>query len=174
MVVLYIDGQRSARYVDTFFSFGGIKTPEKIIIITLPDKVIEVDLIAKTATATGNMNTYLAQKYEKLTATEKAMVEKNAEKLGVSMAQALTEVPTQVFQGTFKGKPVEIVTVAGVTSHIWAEVGFALKAKGAMMGVKVDEEVVFLETGAALTPGVFEVPAGIAVTFDKEGDHLQR
>jgi hypothetical protein len=172
--VLYIDGQRSARHVDTDFNFGGAKNPKKSITITTPDKVIEVDLIAKTAKATGNMTTYLAQEYEKLSAAEKAMVEKNAEKLGASMAQALAGAPPQISQGTFKGKPVEIVTVAGVTSHTWKEAGVTLKTQGALMGIKVDEEAVSIETGVAIRPGAFDVPAGIAVSFDKEEDQMQR
>jgi hypothetical protein len=173
--VIYIDGQRTARHVDTAFSFGGgAKDPKKSITITLPDKVIEVDLIAKTAKATGNMTTYLAQEYEKLSAAERTMVEKNAEKLGASISQALAGAPPQTSQGTFKGKPVDIVTVAGITSYTWKEAGVTLKTQGALMGVKVDEEAVYIETGATLKPGVFEVPAGITVVFEKEEDQMQR
>jgi hypothetical protein len=172
--VLYLDGQRSARHVETTFTFGGTRNAKKSVTITLPDKVIEVDLIARTAKATGNMNSYLAQEYEKLSPAEKTMVEKNAEKLGASLAQALAGAPPQTSQGTFKGKPVDIVTVAGVTSYTWKDAGIPLKTQGALMGIKVDEEAVSIETGAALKPGVFEVPAGIAVTFDKEEDQMQR
>lgn len=172
--VLYIDGQRSARHVDTSFNFGGMKETKKGITITLPDKVIEVDLIAKTAKATGNMTTYLAQEYEKLSAAERTMVEKNAEKMGASISQALAGAPPQTSQGTFKGKPVDIVTVAGITSYTWKEAGVTLKTQGGLMGVKVDEEAVSIETGVTPKPGVFEVPAGIAVVFEKEEDQMQR
>ncbi len=172
--VLYVDGQRSARVVDTALTMMGGKHPKKSITITLPDKVIEVDLITRTAKATGNMNTYLAQEYEKLSAAEKAAVQKNAEKLGSSMGHAFAGAPPQITQGAFKGNTVDIATVAGFTSYTWKGAGIVLKTQGSMMGMKIDEEAVSIETGVPVKSQVFEVPAGIAVSFDQEDDQIQR
>ena len=172
--VLYVDGQRSARVVDTTLTIMGGSHPKKSITITTPEKVIEVDLVARQAKATGNMSTYLAEEFEKLSPTEKAAVQKNAEKWGASMAQAFAGAPPQVSTGTFKGKPVDIATVAGFTSQTWKGTGIVLRHQGSMMGINMDEEAVSIETGGAVKAGVFDVPAGIPVSFDKEQDQMQR
>jgi hypothetical protein len=172
---LYIDGDKSARHTDSNLSMMGMNQPKKAIHITTPEQVIEVDLIQKKATATGNLMTYLAQRYEKLSPAEQANVRKNAEKMGNAMlASFMGGGKPQIKEGAFKGKPVQIATVMGMTSYTWKDTPITLKTEGAMMGVKVDEEAMDIKTDVPVPASALAAPAGIPVVFDKEADQMQR
>ncbi len=171
---LYIDGQRQAKEEDSTLAMMGMNQKKKSVHITLPDKVIEVDLLERTAKATSNPKTLMAQEYEKLSAAEKANVKKNAPKMGDMMAQQFMGKKPQMSEGSFLGKPVQIATMGTLVSQTWKDVGIVLKTKGAMMGMNIDEEATSIETDVAIKSSVFEVPAGITVQFDQEGDKMVR
>ncbi|MFZ5585060.1 MAG: hypothetical protein ACOZHQ_03930 [Thermodesulfobacteriota bacterium] len=173
---LYIDGDKSARHTDSNMTMMGMNHPKQSIQITTPEQVIEVDLIQKKASATGNLMTYLAQRYEKLSPAEQANVRKNAEKMGNAMMASFMGGggKPQIKEGVFKGKPVQIATVMGMTSYTWKDTPVTLKTEGAMMGVKVDEEAVDIKTDVSVPASALAPPAGIPVVFDKEADQMQR
>ena len=174
--VLYIQGDKMARHTDTKLSMMGVNQPKKSIQITTPDKVVDVDLIEKKATATGNMLTYMAQEYDKLSKAEQANVRKNAEKMGAAMAAQMMGKggKPEIKDGSYKGKPVQIATVMGVTSYTWKDTPITLKTEGSMMGVKMDEEAIDIATGGPVPGDAFTVPGGIPVVFDKQADQMQR
>jgi hypothetical protein len=120
------------------------------------------------------MQTYLAQEYDKLTPAEKAVVRRNAEKLGTTMMNQFAGGVPKIEQGVFLGKPVDIVTVMGVTTQTWKDAGIPLKSEGSMMGMKVSNVATSLKTDVGLPAGVFEAPAGIEVVFDQQADQVAR
>lgn len=174
--VLYLQGDKMAKHSDTTLSMMGMNQSKKSIQITTPDKVVDVDLIAKKATATGNMQTYMAQEYEKLNKAEQANVRKNAEKMGTAMAaQFMGKGGKPVIkEGTYKGKPVQIASVMGITTYTWKDTPVTLKVEGSMMGVKMDEEAVDIAVNGPVPGDAFAVPGGIPVVFDKQADQMQR
>ena len=171
---LYIQGETSARHEESSMTMMGMKQARKGITITTPDKVVEVDLVAKKATATGNMATYMAQQYEKLGPAEQATVRQNAEKMGTALAGQFMGGKPQVKQGTFKGKPAQIVTMGGMTTYNWKDTPITLKTEGSVMGMRMDQEAVSIETDVAVPASALQVPAGIQVVFDQEADRMQR
>ncbi|MCA1905204.1 MAG: hypothetical protein LDL11_01280 [Desulfarculus sp.] len=174
--VLYLQGDKMARHRDTRLSMMGVNQPKKSIEITTPEKVIEVDLIGKKATAFGNMQTYLAQEYDKLSRAEQATVRKNAEKMGAAMAAQFMGKggKPEIKEGTYKGKPAQIATVMGVTTYTWKDTPVTLKVEGSVMGMKMDEEAVDIAVNGPVPGDAFTVPGGIPVVFDKEADQMQR
>lgn len=174
--VLYLQGDKMAKHSDTKLSMMGMNQAKKSIQITTPDKVIDVDLMEKKATATGNMQTYMAQEYEKLSKAEQANVRKNAEKMGTAMAAQLMGKGSQpvIKEGTYKGKPAQIVSMMGVTTYTWKDTPVTLKVEGSVMGMKMDEEAVDIALNGPVPGDAFAVPGGIPVVFDKEADQMQR
>ncbi|MFH1059831.1 MAG: hypothetical protein V1797_14285 [Pseudomonadota bacterium] len=173
---LYVDGEKSAKHTESSLAIMGMNQAKKSIHITTPEQVIEVDLIQKKATATGNMTTYLAQRYEKLSAAEQANVRQNAEKMGASLMTSFMGGggKPQIQEGSFKGKPVQIVTVMGMTSYTWKDTPITLKTSGSMMGMQMDQEAVDIQTNVAVPANAMAVPGGIPVVFDKQADQMQR
>lgn len=173
---LYLDGDKSARHTDSQMAMMGTSQVRKNIHITTPDQMIEVDLVQKKATATGNMSTYLAQRYDKLSAAEQANVRKNAEKMGTAMMSAFMGQggKPEIKEGTFKGKPVQIATVMGMTSYTWKDTPITLKTEGSLMGMRMDEEAMDIQTNVSVPASALAVPAGIPVVFDQEADRMQR
>jgi|GEM_PF-471406 len=174
--VLYLQGDKMAKHSDTTLSMMGMNQAKKSIQITTPDKVVDVDLVEKKATATGNMQTYMAQEYDKLSRAEQANVRKNAEKMGVAMAAQFMGKGGQpvIKEGTYKGKPVQIASVMGITTYTWKDTPVTLKVEGSMMGVKMDEEAVDIAVNGPVPGDAFAVPGGIPVVFDKQADQMQR
>lgn len=173
---LYIDGDKSARHTDSTMSIMGMNQVKQSIHITTAEQVVDVDLVEKKATATGNMTTYLAQRYEKLSSAEQAIVRKNAEKMGSALMTSFMGQggKPQIQEGTFKGKPVQIVTIMGMTAYTWKDTPVTLKTSGSMMGMRMDEEATDIQTNVAVPASALAVPGGIPVVFDKEADQMQR
>lgn len=175
---LYIQGQKQARRQISetkVFGFSGGKA--ETLTITTPEMVTTVDFEKKEATQTGNMQTYLAQEYEKLSPAEKKTVQKNAQNMGQNMLQALAGgggAQPQRSEGTFMGKPVEIVTVMGMTSHVWKGSNIPLKTQGSIMGMEINSVATDIKVDSGVPADAFQVPAGFATRFDHEADQQQR
>jgi hypothetical protein len=172
---LYVEKLKQAKVSESSVSMmGRTGEVEKKAHITTPEQVIDVNISKKTARAHGNMQTYLAQEYEKLSPAEKVTVRKNAEKLGATMMTQFAGGVPKAEQGVFLGKPVDIVTFKGITTQTWKDAGIPLKSEGSMMGMKISNVATSLKTDVPLPAGVFEAPAGIEVVFDQQADQMMR
>jgi hypothetical protein len=171
----YYKGTTFADHRQTSTTLWGMdQGQQNTITITKPKQVIRVDLTKRKATATGNPMAYMAQEYEKLTPAEKARVKKNAEKMGQSMMNFLKGGQAETREGTLMGKPVNIVTVMGLTAYVWKDKGVLLKQEGSLMGMKLDTVATKLEVGAPVPEDKLKVPQGIKVVFDEKADQKQR
>jgi riboflavin synthase len=171
----YYQGTTTADHRQTSTKLWGVdQGTQDTITITEPKKVIVVDLAKRTAKATGNPMDYMAQEYEKLTPAEKARVKKNAEKMGQSMLNLVKGGKAEIKEGTFMGKPVQIVTAMGLKGYVWKDKGVILKQEGSLLGMKLDTVATKVDVGASVPADKFKVPAGIKVVFDKEADQKQR
>lgn len=172
---LYVEGLKQAKVSESSVSWKGLGGQvEKKVIITTPERIIEVNISKKTGRAHGNIQTYMAQEYEKLSAAEKALVRKNTEKLGASITTQFAGGLPKAEQGTFLGKQVEIVTLQGLTTQIWKGANIPLKSEGGMMGMKVSKVATSVKTDVPLPAKVFEVMVGIEVVFDQQADQMMR
>ena len=172
---LYLKGDLRAKHTDAVTKVFGMTNKEKKIDITKTRTVIHVDLIKKEATETGNPMYYMAQEYDKLNPAEQKTVRKNAEHMGASIASGLTGGgKPEVKKGTYKGKPVDIVTVMGFTSYSWTKAAIPLKVTGSIMGVSINEEATNIKTNVSMPGNAFKVPGGIKVRFDKQADQKMR
>ena len=170
----YWERKRNARHADTKTGFMGIGARNRTITITTPKRVIQVDLVDRKATATGNWMTYMAEEYEKLSASEKKRVKKNAGSFGNSFFQGAPGGKPEISEGTFMGKKVQITKMMGFTSYTWKGTPILLKHEGTIMGMKTSTLATSVKTGVSIKSSVFEVPAGIEVVFDQQADQQMR
>lgn len=172
---IYFKGTTIADHRQTSTTLWGMdQGQQNTITISKPKEVIRVDLNKRKATATGNQMDYMAQEYEKLSPAEKARVKKNAEKMGQSMLSLFKGGQAEMREGTLMGKPVNIVTMMGLTAYTWKDKGVLLKQEGSLMGMKLDTVATKVDVGASVPTEKLKVPQGIEVVFDKEADQKQR
>lgn len=150
-----------------------IPMTEDTVEITTPDWIIKVDNKKKTGNKITNPQKFMLEEYEKLSAGEKATVRKNLEEMGVNMTR---QMGGQIQKGASKilGYTCDVVTGMGITVHSIPGTPIALKSKGSMMGVKIDSVATKLEKNVAVPDDVFEAPAGVTITHDKEADEMNR
>lgn len=182
---VYYKGKKSAEYKKVKLKLMGLLSTRKteILIITAPDSIVRVDLKKRTATATGNQITYMAEEFEKLNKADQETAARNHKNLGKMLAfRALTGMP-QLSTGTFLGKPVDIVSFkgdTGNTTQVWTGTSIVLKSSGIIMGfkagkkslfsVKHRQEAISIEENAKFSSDKLEVPEGIEVIFDEKAD----
>lgn len=172
--VLYVKGMERAQHTNSKTSILGMTSEQKTITITKPKEIINIDLAEMRGTSSGNIQHYMAQEYDKLSSKEQAIVRKNAEGLGQNLAAMLPGSDMKKRKGTFMGKPVEIITVMGLTSYIWQEAGILLKTTGSIGPMKMNVVASSLKTNVSLPGSAFAVPAGIKVVWDDRADQQQR
>lgn len=172
---MYYQGTSTADYRQTSTTLWGMdQGQQNTITITKPKEIIVVDMTKRTAKSTGNQMDYLAQEYEKLTPAEKATVKKNAEKMGQSIHNFVKGGNAEIKEGTYMGKPVNIVSMMGLTAYVWKDKGVLLKQEGSLLGMKLDTVATKVEVGAPVPADKLKVPSGIKVVFDEEADQKQR
>ena len=171
---LYVKGQTSARYTEAVSKVFGMTQKIRTIDITTPDKMIHVDLEEGKARSTGNMMTYMAQEYEKLSPAEKENVRKNSESVGTQMGQQFMGGKPETSEGTFMGKPVTITKAGSMTSQVWKGTPIVLKMQGSIMGMRTDQVATSIKEGADVPADKLQPPAGIQVMHDPEGDAMMR
>jgi len=172
---VYYQGTIMAEHKQTSTTLWGMdQGQQNTITITKPNEVIRVDLNKRTASATGNQLAYMAEEYEKLSPAEKITVKKNAEKMGQSMLNFFKGGQAQMREGTLMGKPVNIISMLGLTTYAWKDNGVLLKQEGSLMGMKLDTVATKIEVGAPVSAEQLQVPGGIKVVFDQKADQKQR
>lgn len=171
---LYIDGLKRANHTDATTSMFGMSVAQKTIMISSPEKIINIDLEKRTGTETGNMLTYLAQEYEKLSSAEKAIVRKNAEKTGRNVMGMMPGGSVKMSKGSLMGKPVDIVQAMGLTTYSWSGSDVMLKTEGSIGPMNVNTVATSVDTNVSLPGEAFAIPEGVNVVFDEQSDQAQR
>lgn len=169
----YFKGDTKAEYKDLATKVLGFTSEDKQLVITSPQRITTVDLKKGKATYTGNYLTYLAQEYDKLNPAEKKRVKKNSKAMGQNFMAMMGGKP-QIRQGTYQGKPVDIMTAAGLTSYTWRGKQVVLKQSGSIMGMKINMVATDIAVGAPVPSSRLQPPAGVKPVFDQEQDQRQR
>ncbi|MCB2225731.1 MAG: hypothetical protein KQH53_03555 [Desulfarculaceae bacterium] len=169
----YFKGDTRAEYKHLTTKVLGFGSEDNQIIITSPKRMTTIDLKKNEAFYTGNYMTYMAEEYDKLSPAEKKQVKKNAEAMGKNFMAMMGGKP-QVSQGKFMGKPVDIVSAAGMTSYTWRGKNVVLKQKGSIMGVEMNMTATQISVGVPVPSSKLKPPAGITPQFNAEADQKQR
>lgn len=172
--VTYYQGRAMATHTKSVTKVLGMSSDSNTIVIADPKRVVTVDLKERTARATGNMTTYLAEEYAKLSPAEKATVKRNAESMGHNFAQAIMGGKPRTSTGAYLGRPVTITKIGDSTIYSWKGYQVPLKSSVRMMGITAETTATSVKTGVAIPAEAMRVPAGFKVVFDKEADRQQR
>lgn len=169
-------GRKQARVTKSSGKVMFMKSSTNTIEIMTPDTIISVDMDKKSGTRATNPQKYMIEEYEKLTPKEKATVQENAKKMGVKGANMMKSMGGEVKlkAGEHLGYTCDIISFMGTTVYQMSGTGIPLKTQGSMMGVKMNTVATAIDKGADPPENVFEVPAGVNVTFSKEQDDMNR
>jgi len=170
---VYFRGPVRAEHKRVSTKIMGISSETHQITITEPKRITTVDLKAHKASYTGNYLSYLAREYDKLSPAEQKRVMKNAEAMGRNFAGMMGGKP-QIKKGTYLNRPVDIVTVMGLTTYTWRGKHVTLKQQGSIMGMSMNMRAVDIKTGVPVPADKLRVPPGIKAVFDQQADQRQR
>ena len=140
--------------------------------ITNPDWVYTIDLKEKTGTKVTNPVKFMIEEYNRLSAREKDMVNKNVQEMGTSLMQGM-QGSVQQNAEKILGYNCDLASVAGTTAYSIHGTDITLKSDASMMGMNFSTVATRITEGSV--PGdVFAPPPGIRITHDQEADDAAR
>lgn len=150
-----------------------VETSTNTVEITTRDSIIQIDMDKKTGIKTTNPQKFMKQEIDKLSKKERAIVMKNLEQLGMSMA---AHMGGQVKKngGKHLGYTCDLVTVMGSTSCQMSGTPILLKSDMSMMGVKMSTVASRIDKNKSIPASVFNVPNDVTVKYNKEADDMSR
>jgi len=150
-----------------------VKTSTNTVEIITRDSIVQIDMDKKSAVKTTNPQKFMQQEIGKLSKKERAIVMKNLEQLGMSMA---TQMGGQVKKngGKHLGYTCDLVTVMGSTSCQMSGTPIMLKTNMSMMGVKMNTVANRVDKNKSIPASLFNVPKGVAVEYNKQADDMSR
>jgi len=165
-------GRQRADYRTTAMTVMGMTNTVKNIQITTPDWIYSIDLSAGTGTKSANPVKYMKEEFEKLSASDRKKVIKNAERMGTTMMNGM-QGEVQKNAAEFLGRKCDVMTMPGMKLYMLAGTDIPLKSETNIMGMNsVTEAVKFKET--AVPDDKFEPPPGVQIEYDRESDDIAR
>ena len=141
--------------------------------ITTRDSVVNIDRNKKTALKITNPQKLMQQEMKKLSATERKIVMKNFETLGMNMAVMMGgEVKQKA--GKYLGYSCDVVTMMGTTSCQMSNSPVMLNMKSDLMGIKLNTVAKKIDKNAAVPDDLFRVPANVKVEYSAETDNMNK
>lgn len=164
-------GQRRAEHHKATTMLMGMSNPSETIEITDPDWIATYNLIDRTGEKTSNPRKVYQAEYNKFTAAEKKIFEKNAKELGAGMRGALGGAIKQKAEKML-GYDCDVATIGGMsTVYSIHDTDLPLRTEVSVMGMKSANVAVKIDTGP--TPdSAFAPPAGIVATFNQEAENM--
>lgn len=172
--LLYIDayGKKQARFVKSSGKVLFQTVQTDTVEITTEEWIYELDLSKKHGTKITNPDIYFKEEYAKLTAKEKKMVNKNAEKMGTNLMGGMGG-NIEKNAATILGYKTDKMNALGTTVYMMHGATIALKTESNLMGLS--SKVIAQEIKKGAVPkSVFIPPKGIQISFDQETDALNR
>ncbi len=171
---LYVSdyGKNRARYHKASQKIMFITTNTDEIEITTPDWIYTIDMTENSGTKVINPQKFMIEEYDKLSGSEKKLVNKNVEEMGRS---ALSSMGGQIEQNVEKilGFKCDRSSVSGSTVYTIHGTDIALKTETSMMGMSFATVATDIDKGS-VDKNVFEPPAGISVVHDQQADDAAR
>tara|TARA_B100000315_G_scaffold76786_1_gene70179 strand:+ start:4852 stop:5865 length:1014 start_codon:yes stop_codon:yes gene_type:complete len=171
---LYVNSNYQALYIDTQYAYLGKMKPKKVLILTTPEFIYNIDLIKKSGTKLRNLRTDLMKKFDRLSEKEKIIVKNNVKELGVAVIGNIHGKRAPLYE-KIVGINCDLIEIFGVRSLMWPGVNIPLKRsriseysdKSVVTAVKIDKNV-------SVTSDKFELPEGVQISFDKyENEKLE-
>jgi len=165
-------GKYRADFRTTSMTVMGMTNTVKNIEITTPDWIYSIDLTAGTGTKSVNPVKYMKEEFEKLSASDKKKVIRNAEKMGTTMMNGM-QGKVKKNAAEFLHRKCDVITMPGMKLYVLGGTDVTLKSETNMMGMNsVTEAVKFTET--SVPDDKFEPPAGIQIEYDRESEQIAR
>ncbi len=150
-----------------------VSTTTDTIEITTRETVINIDVDKKTGTRMTNPQKFMQEEMEKLSASERKIVNKNFETIGTNMAvQMGGQVKPKA--GEHIGYTCDLVTVMGSTSCQMSGTPIMLKMESNILGIKLKTVAKKIERNASVPSDIFNIPDGVDVVYNKEADDASR
>ncbi len=170
--VLYIRdyGREVARYHTTKTSMMGMTMENKTVDISTPDWEYSFDLTNHEGTKNVNPEKYMIAEYNKLSKAERKEVNKNAEEMGVSVAEGFGG---QVQKNAIKihGYSCDRAEMMGTVTYSIHGTDIPLLLESNMMGMKMKIEATSVDKGK-IADKYFQHPAGIEAVLDPQSDAI--
>ena len=172
--ILYVNSDFQALYIDTKYPYLGKIKPKKVLFLTTPEFIYNIDLIKKSGTKLKNLRTDLIKEFDRLSEKEKIIVKKNVEELGVAVIGNIYGKRAPLYKKIL-GIDCDLIEIFGVRVLIWPGVNIPLKKnrkseyddKTVVTAVKIDKNVPF-------SSDKFELPEGVQISLDKyENERLE-
>lgn len=165
-------GKRKATHNNTVTNVMGMRSENRTLDIEDPDYIYSFDLIEKTGTRATNPAKIAREEYEKLSAADKRLVDKNSKELGITLQQG---VPDAVEENVTEilGQKCDRTELMGTVAYTAHDSGILLKSETNMMGVKISIVATSFSKGD-VDEKYFALPKGIKPVHDPEADAMTR
>lgn len=165
--VMYIKdyGANRAYYTNSITSMLFMKVESKTVELTTPDALVTVDLKERTGVSTPNPTKKNREDFEKLTASEKKIVVKNAEILaerGIDIF--FLEGAAGKATGDFLGHKVDIINLNGMSIWVLAGTDIPVKSTVSIMGMTTEIAATKISLDGSVDDSKFVMPEGITIT----------
>ena len=150
-------------------------TTDKLV-ITTRDFVYEIDMTKKSGEKFINPTKLMIEEYGKLSATDKEIVRKNSMEMGTNMMGGLTNsglMRVDKGAGEILGYKCDVVSGLGTKTWLMAGSGIMLKSEFSIIGATTTTATK-VEANASVPSSVFEPPAGVTLTYNKQKDEQNR
>ena len=140
--------------------------------ITNPDWIYTIDMKAGSGTKVTNPVKYILAEYDRLSAGEKTMVNKNAQEIGASALGGM-QGSVQQNAANILGYDCDLVSMGGTNVYSIHGTDITLKSEMKTMGMNFSTVATSIKQGA-VADSMFAPPAGVPVTHDQEADEAAK
>ncbi len=170
--VLYIRdyGREVARYHTTRTNIMGMTLENKTVDISTPDWEYSFDLTNHEGTKNVNPEKYMIAEYNKLSKAEQKEVNKNAEVMGVSVAEGFGG-QVQKNMKKIHGYSCDRAEMMGTVTYSIHGTDIPLLVESNMMGINMKIEATSVDKGK-VADKYFQHPTGIEAVLDPQSDAI--
>jgi|TARA_Y100000294_G_scaffold71407_1_gene67661 hypothetical protein len=172
--ILYVNSKFQALYIDSKYPYlGKIKT-NKLLILTTPEFIYNIDLIKKTGSKLRNYRTDLIKEFNRLSEKEKMIVKKNVRELGLSVIGNIHGKRAPSFKKIL-GIECDLIEIFGERAIIWPGTNIPLiKNRKSEYDDKSSVSVTKIEKNVPIASDKFELPESVQISFDTyENERLE-
>ena len=165
-------GREVATYHTTKTTMMGMSMVQETVDIDTPEWSYQFNLTDGTGIKSVNPEKYMIEEYDKLSKADQKRITKNAQKMGVSMAEGFGG---EIQQNSKKilGYNCDRAEMMGSVVYTIHGSGLPLLVETNMMGMKMKIEATSVDTGK-VADSFFQFPEGIEVELEPQSDIMAR
>lgn len=150
-----------------------VTTTTNTIEITTRDSVINIDMDKNSGTKMTNPQKFMQQEIEKLSKSEREIVMRNLETIGINMAVRMGG-QVKLKAGKHLGYTCDLVSLMGSTTYQMSGTPIMLKMESNLMGIKINTVAKKIDKNASIPADIFQIPEGVNIMYNKEADDMSR